>query len=172
MSWTRRAPTPKHEPNVGSNLSRAFFYLALRHRDWVHSLSAGFGLTPIQVRTLMHLTPGRPSRMSEVAQDAGCEPANLTGVIDKLEARGLVRRRAASDDRRIKLVAVTREGTATRRRIGTLLLQPAPWMSALSEDDQRLLNDILMKALAAESNGIRPAEALMPARRRGAVGAG
>src|SRR5206468_3925286 len=86
--------------------------------------------------------------MSEVARRAGYEPSNLTGVVDKLEARGLVRRRSATDDRRVKRVSLTREGAALRKQLIMRLYAPEPWMLALSADDQRRLRDILRKGLA------------------------
>jgi DNA-binding MarR family transcriptional regulator len=131
-------------------LPRVFFALLMRHRLWVERAIAGFDLSVIQARTLFLMDPNRPATMSEVAKNAGCGPSNLTGIIDKLEARRLLRRRAATGDRRVKMVTMTREGAALRRRLIARLNQPAPWMSALSEDDQRQLAQILRRALAVE----------------------
>ena len=89
--------------------------------------------------------------MSAVAQELGCGPSNITGLIDKLEARALVERRAHPDDRRIKSLAMTRKGAALRRRLMERLAQPAPWMQALSPDDQRQLVGILRRALELAS---------------------
>jgi DNA-binding MarR family transcriptional regulator len=85
--------------------------------------------------------------MRELAKAAFCEPSNLTGVIDKLEARGLVARKAATDDRRIKKVSMTRAGVAFRKRLLDRFRQPAPWMSALSTDDQQRLLEIVKRAI-------------------------
>ena len=85
--------------------------------------------------------------MSEVARRAGYYPSNLTSIIDKLEARGLVKRRAAKDDRRVKRVLLTRTGTALRKQLLTRLHAPEPWMLALSPRSG-CLRDILQKALA------------------------
>jgi DNA-binding MarR family transcriptional regulator len=82
---------------------------------------------------------------------AQCEPSNLTGIIDKLEARGLVERRAAADDRRIKMLSLTREGAALRRRLVARLNEPTEWMLRLSADDQRRLRDIFQGALAGDA---------------------
>ena len=56
----------------------------------MQSVSAEIGLSDLQARTLFHIDPEQPVRMSEVARRAGYEPSNLTGVVDKLAARGLV----------------------------------------------------------------------------------
>src|SRR5207249_9335627 len=116
-------------------------------RDWSQTCAL-----PI----LFHIDPKHPVPMSEVARRAGYEPSNLTGVIDKLEARGLVKRRAATDDRRVKRVFLTREGAAIRKRLIVRLYAPEPWMLALSAEDQRQLRDILRKGLAYNQATNRP----------------
>ena len=143
---------------VAHQLARAFFDLVIRQTGWFRSASADCGLSPIQAKTLLHMDVKRPSTMSEVAQTAACEPSNLTGIVDKLEARGLVRRRATTDDRRIKMVLLTREGAALRDRLVARFSEPAPWMLALSAGDQRQLRDILRKGLAFEQAAAASAE--------------
>ncbi len=149
MSRSRPRPVPQAASPTARQLSRAFFALLMRHRLWIERAAAKLGLSPIQARTLFLMDPKRPSRMSEAALKAGCGPSNLTGIIDKLEARGLVKRRSARNDRRIKMVSVTRAGAALRRRLVARLHEPAPWMLALGADDQRHLLAILRKALAS-----------------------
>jgi len=95
------------------------------------------------------IDPTRPRPMSEVAATVGCGPSNLTGIIDKLEARGLVKRRPSRSDRRVKEVSLTRAGQAFRKRLLARIREPAPWMRALSAEDQRRLIEIFTKALAA-----------------------
>ena len=62
----------------------------------------------------------------------------------------LVERRGAANDRRIKMVSLTPGGVALRRRVLARLNEPAPWMLALSEADQRRLRDIFQRALVDE----------------------
>ena len=124
-----------------------FFELLMRHKLRFSEEVADLDLSAIQARTLLCIDPDEPSTMSEVAQELGCGPSNITGVIDKLEARGLVERRRRTGDRRIKTVAMTRKGVALRKRLTTRLAQPAPWMVALSAEDQRNLVAILRRAL-------------------------
>ncbi len=136
-SPSRSARLPAPSTQIAHQLSRAFFDLMMRRTSWFRSASADCGLSPIQAKTLLHMDMKRPSTMSEVAQTAACEPSNLTGIIDKLEARGLVRRRSTTDDRRIKMVSLTREGALLRDRLVERFSEPAAWMLALSARDQR-----------------------------------
>jgi DNA-binding MarR family transcriptional regulator len=140
-----REPPPA--PQVAQELSQVFFELLMRHKLRFTEEVTGLALSPIQARTLLCVNPDEPCTMSEVAQELGCGPSNITGIIDKLEARGLVERRLRTGDRRIKTVAMTRRGLALRKRLTTRLAQPAPWMLALAPDDQRVLVDILRRAL-------------------------
>ncbi len=142
-SASAAAPSP-----TARELSHVFFDLLMRHRVWIERAASELDLSPIQARTLFLMDPARPATMSEVARGAGFGPSNLTGIIDKLEARRLLRRRAAPGDRRVKLVSLTPQGTAMRRRLIARISAPAPWMLALSEAEQRQLLGIFRKSLS------------------------
>jgi DNA-binding MarR family transcriptional regulator len=93
------------------------------------------------------LDPGRPVPMSELADALHCDNSNVTGIVDRLEDRGLVERRSATHDRRVKMLAVTPRGAEVRERLAERLEQaPAP-LARLSPEDQRTLRDIMRRAL-------------------------
>jgi MarR family transcriptional regulator, organic hydroperoxide resistance regulator len=148
---SKRTPWAPSSEQIGLELSHAFSEIVLKRMALMQSVSAEIGLSDLQARTLFHIDPEHPVRMSEVARRAGYEPSNLTGVVDKLEARGLVKRRPAADDRRVKRVVLTREGAALRKRLIDHLYTPEPWLLALSAEDQRMLRDILRKGLAFQA---------------------
>lgn len=125
-----------------------YFELLMKRSYRPQELAADFDLNVAQARTLALMDPEKAVTMSELAQTVFVEPSNLTGLIDKLEARGLVKRSLAPADRRVKLVRVTRAGAALRAKIFDRLRQPEPWMLALTERDQRQLLLILRKGLA------------------------
>jgi DNA-binding MarR family transcriptional regulator len=68
------------------------------------------GLTPVQFAALskVGLTPGVDQRT--LAGSIGLDTSTIAGVIDRLEARGLMRRSASPEDRRVRLLALTAEG--------------------------------------------------------------
>lgn len=138
---------------VAQQLSQVFFELLMRHKVHFAAEVNELDLSPIQARVLLFIDPDQPSTMSEVAQELGCGPSNITGLIDKLETRNLVERRTRKDDRRIKTVALTRRGLALRGRLTARLSRPAPWMLSLTTKDQRQLVVILRRALTAASQG-------------------
>ena len=143
----RRAETPAG--GVTRELPQVFFRLLMSHRAWIKSGAVSFGLSAFQAMTLIFMDPARPQQMSEVAATIGCGPSNLTGIIDKLEARGFVKRRPGQGDRRVRQVSLTRAGQAFRNRLLARIREPAPWMRALSDADQRTLTEIFTKALAS-----------------------
>ncbi|MEM7135784.1 MAG: MarR family transcriptional regulator [Myxococcota bacterium] len=68
------------------------------------------GITTAHQVILFTLTAedGLPS--SEIARRAGHSKSRLTGLVDTLEAKGLVERRASKKDGRVHLLHVTRAG--------------------------------------------------------------
>src|SRR5262249_43256592 len=64
-------------------------------------------LSPVQCHVLHLIEPGRPLPMGRLADTLACDASNVTGLVDRLEARGLVQRRPSRGDRRIKEVQLT-----------------------------------------------------------------
>jgi MarR family transcriptional regulator, organic hydroperoxide resistance regulator len=111
------------------------------------AVASEFELSPPQVRALGMLDPERPVPMSELADALHCDNSNVTGIVDRLEDRGLVERRSATHDRRVKMLAVTDRGAELRERLAQRLDEaPAP-LARLSPEDQRALRDIMRRAL-------------------------
>ena len=73
---------------------------------------AGFGVTPGEARTLIHISVLDLPRQAAIAERMGVEPMTLSGYLDRLEAQGLVRREPDPNDRRAKIVTLTAEGEA------------------------------------------------------------
>jgi len=110
------------------------------------ALAAEYDLSPPQLGALKALDPARPVAMSELAGILGCDNSNVTGIVDRLEYRGLVERRPAEHDRRVKLLALTEEGQELREALGERLHAPPHELASLSLEDQRSLRDILRRA--------------------------
>jgi DNA-binding MarR family transcriptional regulator len=67
------------------------------------------GLTPAQAKLLLVLSD-RPRGMAELAGVLGVEKAALTGLVDRVERRGLAERAAVPGDRRALRVTLTGAG--------------------------------------------------------------
>ncbi|MEV7279894.1 MarR family transcriptional regulator [Streptomyces sp. NPDC093111] len=71
--------------------------------------AASENLTASQAKALTVLRRG-PAAMRALAETMTCDASNITGIIDRLEKRGLVRREADASDRRVKNVILTADG--------------------------------------------------------------
>ena len=111
--------------------------------------AAAFELSPPQMWALRHLEPGTPLPMSALAELLHCDNSNVTGIVDRLESRGLVAREPGVRDRRVKFLRVTGAGAEVRDRLGALLDHPPEALLALTGAEQRQLTALLRKAAAA-----------------------
>jgi DNA-binding MarR family transcriptional regulator len=111
------------------------------------AVASEFELSPPQVRALGVLEPGRPVPMSDLADALHCDNSNVTGIVDRLEDRGLVERRSATHDRRVKMLAVTPRGAELRARLAERLDEPPDALARLTPEDQLALRDIMRRAV-------------------------
>jgi MarR family transcriptional regulator, organic hydroperoxide resistance regulator len=117
-------------------------------RRFLHAV-AELDLTPPQAFALRHIDPDRPATMSELAEILFCDASNVTGLVDRLEARGIVERRSDERDRRVKTVAFTPAGRRLRKRVVALMNEPPPAIAGLSREDQETLLAIFRRAVAS-----------------------
>ena len=117
------------------------------HKPRFLALAQELGLSPMQLHALRLMEPGAEMPMSSLAGKLFCDASNVTGIVDRLEARGLIERRPASYDRRVKLLALTDEGRRVREAAWQQLSQPPPEIAALPLAQQRALRDALRAAL-------------------------
>ncbi|MCL6671809.1 MULTISPECIES: MarR family winged helix-turn-helix transcriptional regulator [Streptomyces] len=105
-------------------------------------------LTGAQAR-LLSLLSLEPLPMRKLAQKLKCEPSNVTGIVDRLESRGLVERRPDPADRRVKLAAATEEGLRVARELRDGLRFAREPLAGLSEAERLSLRDLLQRMLGA-----------------------
>lgn len=112
-------------------------------QEHLATTAESFGLTLQQAWALRILDEARP--MGELAEAMRCDPSNVTGIVDRLERRKLIRRRVDQSDRRVKHLAVTPTGRALRRRFEERLFEGMPGIDALSEAEVRRLLQLARK---------------------------
>ncbi|MFC8170765.1 MarR family winged helix-turn-helix transcriptional regulator [Streptomyces sp. NPDC057242] len=117
-----------------------------RYYEEYEQAAAQHALTGAQARVLGLLSL-EPLPMRRIAQKLKCEPSNITGIVDRLEARGLVERRPAPDDRRVKLAVPTDEGRTVTRRLRESLDFAREPLGELTEVERALLRDLLKRML-------------------------
>src|SRR5688572_13105293 len=103
-----------------SEVIHLFAKVTDRYAREYEAAAAHHGLTPQQVKALIALDEA-PLPMRRVAERLGAEPSNLTGIVDRLQNRGLVERQPEPNDRRIKLLATTDAGKAAAQDLRSRL---------------------------------------------------
>ena len=111
------------------------------------------GVTPVQFAALQTVcnTPGVDQRT--LARSIGLDTSTIAGVIDRLEARGLLVRSTTPDDRRVRLLSLTDEGHALLKamapgmhRAQARMLEPLP-----PREREQFMH--MLRKLVAANNG-------------------
>ena len=110
-------------------------------------LAAELELSPAQCHVLHLIEPGRPIPMGQLAETLACDASNVTGLVDRLESRGLVRRRPSAEDRRVKVLELTPTGARLRTLLIDRMTAPPATLRRLSAAEQRSLVRILARLL-------------------------
>src|SRR5579864_3967016 len=109
-----------------------FFFAQREHL----SSGADVDLSPAQCHVLHLIEPGRPLPMGRLAETLSCDASNVTGLVDRMEARGLVQRRASANDRRVKALQLTPAGSQLRSHLLRRMTARARPLSKLSLEEQ------------------------------------
>jgi DNA-binding MarR family transcriptional regulator len=113
-----------------------------RRREVSDAVGMSFG----RIRALRRIARS-PKTMGEVAAALGIDAPNATLVVDDLERLGLVERRPHPTDRRSKLVAATKEGSAVARRAETIMGRPPAGLATLPAPELEQLARLLEEAV-------------------------
>jgi DNA-binding MarR family transcriptional regulator len=98
------------DPAGDESLADAFGAVARQLRERSAETLAPWDITPAHLRALRTLSRHGTMRLSELSDRLQIAPRTATEVVDALQGRGLVRRRADPADRRATLVEVTERG--------------------------------------------------------------
>lgn len=137
-----KGPNP-HACQAWELLLKFFF----SQRADLPGLAAEFELSPAQCHVLHLIEPGRPIPMGRLAEILACDASNVTGLVDRLESRGLVRRQPSTEDRRLKVLNLTPAGARLRAVVRERMTNPPESLSRLSAEEQRALVKILSRLL-------------------------
>jgi MarR family transcriptional regulator, organic hydroperoxide resistance regulator len=121
-------------------------------RIWGHftARAAELNLSIADAKALGSLDEDQVLPMRALAARIHSNPSNLTVIVSRLEARGLIERQVG-DDRRVKGVRLTPAGVETRARLAARLLAYHPVLRGLSPDEQATLLDLLRRLNAAHN---------------------
>jgi DNA-binding MarR family transcriptional regulator len=133
--------------DIARQAQKLFFEIGMTHRRRVGAALQELGLTFSQAHALRILEDEGPLTMSALAERLFCDASNVTGIADRLEARGLIERRGGAGDRRVKVLALTAAGAELRERVLEIMSEPPAAIAGLPVADQRALRDVLRRAV-------------------------
>lgn len=128
-------------------LWRAVIDFALSARSRWMAICAELDLTPAQGHALRALDPEQPVAMSALADALVCDASNVTGIVDKLELRGLILRQGAEHDRRVKQLIVTERGRELRARLTARMYEAPAALANLPRSTKLHLTALLRAAI-------------------------
>ncbi len=106
------------------------------------------GVTPVQFAALQAVAnqPGLDQR--SLARSIGFDTSTIAGVVDRLEARGLMQRNASSADRRVRLLTLSASGQQLLAAVQPDMLRAqqrilAPLPTAEREQFMRMLRTLV-----------------------------
>jgi DNA-binding MarR family transcriptional regulator len=94
------------------------------NKQRVMELARELDFSPVQLHSLRLLEPEAETPMRALAQQLFCDPSNVTGIVDRLEARGLIERVGSERDRRVKIIRLTPEGRRVRAGVVERMSSP------------------------------------------------
>ena len=156
-------------PNEWGVRPRALLVILSSQRGVLRAISASAekeGLTLQQFFLMGVLSREARVPMNALSKELRVTPPNITGVVDRLEAKGLVKRVADPKDRRKKEITLTEKGATQYERVRAGYSGPLQEsLDALTPEEQEILAKLLRKFAKAIAQ--REGDRLTP--RRGAA---
>ena len=116
---------------------------------WLAQRLQAFGLTPAQFEVLQVLDAEGAISQREIGDRMCCANSNVTGLLDRMERDGLVRRRRSKADRRVIQVRLTPAGARKLRAFCDPATCCADLEKALTGAQRRDLTRLMERLLAA-----------------------
>ena len=114
---------------------------------------AGFDITSVQYAAMVAIASQPGIDATRLSDLIAFDRATLGGVLDRLEAKGLIARQPSRQDRRIKTIALTSDGNALLDSVeGLVLAAQAEMLQSLSETERAQFIALLKKFVGRPSD--------------------
>ena len=125
-------------------------FLSAENQARFHDAAERLGVSPPMLKALFELEPDEQVPMRDLAVRWGVDASFVTVVCDGLEARGLIERRVAPWDRRVKVVSLTERGVEALSEVQDDVFGARAGFDALTPDEQATLATLLRKMVTAQ----------------------
>lgn len=135
----------KPDPNVAMLMKRVLQSL----RSAIDRELAPHDLTQAQWLPLVRIAQGERTTIVALARDQSIDPGAMTRAINRLEAKGLVRRERSQQDRRVVTLVLTDTGRVAAALVPPVMLRVLnAHLAGFSVDERQLLVALLTRMLA------------------------
>jgi DNA-binding MarR family transcriptional regulator len=132
------------------HLSLLIIRSSMKGKYAMMEIAERYNITVMQALTLCLLEPGELTPMKSLSTFMACDPSNVTSIIEQLVNAGLVDRKEAEYDRRVKTVTLTEKGLMLRDKFLEVTANTRiPHLDRLSTTETEQLITIIEKATDA-----------------------
>ncbi len=132
-------------------------YLVTESRRLSKEEATRHGVTPTQLSVLKLLAEIGDLSLGTLSKEIRAHNSTVTGIVDRMEAAGLVERARSDEDRRVWIIRLTTAGkkVAERARV-------SPWdvlrqaLAELSPSDQEKLTSLMRKVALNVQSAVQP----------------
>lgn len=135
-------------------------YLVTESRRLSKEEATRHGVTPTQLSVLKLLAEIGDLSLGTLSKEIKAHNSTVTGIVDRMEAAGLVERARSDEDRRVWIIRLTAAGkkVADRARVSPWdLLRQA--LAELSPSDQEKLTSLMRKVALNVQSAVQPRRA-------------
>lgn len=130
--------------NTSDNMYWLLIQVGMRAKQALMHLAERHNLSAMQMYTMATMKPGQPIPMNTISCILACDASNVTGIVDRLLARDLIKREENPKDRRVKMITLTSNGEVLRSTMFEELKEfQLPGFSSLTEAQQSQLGALL-----------------------------
>jgi MarR family transcriptional regulator, organic hydroperoxide resistance regulator len=132
------------------NVDECVFFLLTKcsqagSRFWGQKV-ASLGVTAVQAMVLAFLSEADSLTSKQLGEKTILDSATLTGILDRLEATGVIERRSNPVDRRAILICLTPEGRMVADTIKTSVEEAnREFLKDLSKEEEAMLRGLLRR---------------------------
>jgi DNA-binding MarR family transcriptional regulator len=164
MNDDARPGRPK-KPELDLGLLDGLVQLSFAIQGALGRVADAHDLSLVQVRLLGILRDREPG-MLEVATFLNLDKSSVTGLVDRAERRGLVRRASTPDDGRAVRVTLTERGRElTQKFVKQVERELSALVSGLSEADRKRLAALASQIVFNDVQRVSPGASLLPRKR-------
>jgi DNA-binding MarR family transcriptional regulator len=118
---------------------------------YARQVGAPFELRPVEYTVLTLIAENPGGSLVQLARALAVTAPNITTMVDRLEARGLVARRQSESDRRAQVMHTTPKGAQLVRKATQLIIDSERAALGLTPGEQAMLVELLHKVACARA---------------------